>query len=68
MNTDFGVRKAANSAIIREINDQAVHIWLYDTPWAITAHKHVRGLNNFRTHPFGNFVSKPWWGDVWLEP
>ena len=50
-NTDFGVRKAANNAIVREINDQALHIWLYDTPWAIVAQKRVRGLNDFRTAP-----------------
>jgi ABC-type transport system substrate-binding protein len=66
-NVDFGVRKAANNAIDRELNDQAVQIWLFDTPWALVARKRVRGLNDFRTHPFANFVSKPWWGDVWLE-
>jgi peptide/nickel transport system substrate-binding protein len=66
-NIDFGVRKAANNAIDRELNDQAVQIWLFDTPWALVARKRVRGLNDFRTHPFANFVSKPWWGDVWLE-
>jgi peptide/nickel transport system substrate-binding protein len=66
-NTDFGVRKAANSAIIRELNDQALNIWLYDSPWAIVSQRRVRGLNSFRTHPFGNFNAKPWWGDVWFE-
>jgi peptide/nickel transport system substrate-binding protein len=66
-NTDFGVRKAAINAIDREINDQALHVWLYDTPWALIGQRRVRGLNNFRTHPFGNFVSKPWWADVWLR-
>jgi peptide/nickel transport system substrate-binding protein len=65
-NTEFGVRKAANNAIDREINDQALHIWLFDTPWSIVAQKRVRGLNSFRTHPFANFVTKPWWGEVWL--
>jgi ABC-type transport system substrate-binding protein len=65
--TDFEVRKAANNAIVREINDQAINIWLYDTPWAVIANKRVRGLNSFRTHPFANFVAKPWWGDVWLQ-
>jgi peptide/nickel transport system substrate-binding protein len=65
-NTDFGVRKAANSAIVRELNEQAINLWLFDTPWAIVAGKRVRGLNDFRTHPFGNFTAKPWWGDVWL--
>jgi peptide/nickel transport system substrate-binding protein len=65
-NTDFGVRKAANDAITREVNDQAINIWLYDTPWAVIAQKRVRGLNSFRTHPFANFAAKPWWSDIWI--
>jgi ABC-type transport system substrate-binding protein len=65
--TDFAVRKPATDAIVREINDQALHIWLFDTPWAIVARQDVRGLDNFRMHPFGNFDSKPWWGDVWIK-
>jgi peptide/nickel transport system substrate-binding protein len=65
--TDFAVRKAANDAVVRETNDQAINIWLHDTPYAIITQSGVRGLNNFRLHPFGNFTSKPWWGDVWLQ-
>jgi peptide/nickel transport system substrate-binding protein len=64
---DFAARKAANDAIIREVNNQATNIWLYDTPYAIIADHRVHGLNSFRTHPFGNFTPKPWWGEVWLE-
>jgi peptide/nickel transport system substrate-binding protein len=63
--TDFAVRKSAYGAITREVNEQAVSIWLHDTPYAIVARRGVRGLNAFRQHPFGNFVAKPWWGDMW---
>jgi peptide/nickel transport system substrate-binding protein len=66
-NLDFGVRKAAVNAMDRELNDQALQIWLFDTPWAIVAQQRVRGLNGFRTRPFANFDSKPWFGDVWLR-
>jgi peptide/nickel transport system substrate-binding protein len=66
-NTDFGVRKAAINAIDRELNEQALQIWLFDTPWAIVAQPRVKGLDGFRLHPFANFDSKPWFGDVWLK-
>jgi peptide/nickel transport system substrate-binding protein len=63
--TDLAARRAAIGAIVRETNQQAINIWLYDTPYAIIARPTVRGLNNFRMHPFGNFDPKPWWGDIW---
>jgi peptide/nickel transport system substrate-binding protein len=65
--TEFTVRKAAINAIDKETNKQALHIWLFDTPWAIVAQQRVKGLDGFRTHPFANFDSKPWFGDVWLK-
>jgi peptide/nickel transport system substrate-binding protein len=67
-NTDFATRKAANDKVIQEVNDQAINIWLFDTPYAIVANKKVRGLNSFRKYPFGNFLSKAWWGEVWIQP
>jgi hypothetical protein len=66
-NPDFDARKAANDAVIREANQNAINIWLFDTPYAIITSKTVRGLNSFRTHPFGNFTPKPWWGEVWMQ-
>jgi peptide/nickel transport system substrate-binding protein len=64
---DFETRKAANDRVIREANEQAINIWLFDTPYAIVTSTTVRGLNSFRTHPFGNFTPKPWWGEVWVQ-
>ena len=65
---DFATRKKANDDIIKETNEQAINIWLFDTPYSIIANKQVHGLNSFRTHAFGNFSSKPWWGEVWFQP
>jgi len=64
----FAEQKKANDAVVKELNEQAVNIWLFDTPYAIITHPEVKGLNDFRTHPFGNFTSKPWWGEVWMDP
>jgi peptide/nickel transport system substrate-binding protein len=63
---DFTARKQANDAVIREVNNQAINIWLYDTPYAVVAEPRVHGLNSFRTHPFGNFTPKPWLAEAWL--
>jgi peptide/nickel transport system substrate-binding protein len=65
--TDFDTRKVANDKVIKEINEQALNIWLFDTPYALIASPQVRGLNDFRTRPFGNFLPKPYWGDVWIK-
>ncbi len=65
---DFAERKAANDAVIKEVNENALNIWLFDTPYAIIANNQVRGLNEFRTRPFGNYLPKPYWSDVWIKP
>jgi ABC-type transport system substrate-binding protein len=64
---DFATRKKANDDIIKESNAAAINLWLFDTPYSIIASKKVRGLNSLRTHPFGNFTSKPWWGEYWIQ-
>lgn len=64
---EFAARKAANDKVIKEINEQALNIWLFDTPYSLIANSQVRGLNDFRTRPFGNFLPKPYWGDVWIK-
>jgi peptide/nickel transport system substrate-binding protein len=66
-NLDFDVRKKSNDAVVKETNEAAINIWLYDTPYALIATKRVRGLNRFIQFPFGNFTPKPWWGEVWLQ-
>jgi peptide/nickel transport system substrate-binding protein len=63
---DLAERQAAYRDIALETNEQALNIWLYDTPYSIIADKRVRGLNIFRTRRFGNLTAKPWWGEVWV--
>ena len=63
----FEEQKKANDAVVKELNEQAVNIWMFDTPYAIVTSPDVHGLNHFRTHPFGNFTAKPWWAEVWLD-
>lgn len=64
---DFATRKAANDKVIKELNQQVTHIWLFDTPYALIAQNKVLGLNAFRTQPFGNFLPKPYWNAVWIK-
>jgi peptide/nickel transport system substrate-binding protein len=59
-------RKEAYDALFRERNEQAVDIWLFNTPYALVADKDVRGLNWFRTVAVGTFLPKPWVGGMWL--
>jgi ABC-type transport system substrate-binding protein len=65
--TDPVRRKDANDALIRETNDQALSIWLYDTPELFVAGRQVQGLDVFRTHAFANAQAKPWLAEVWLH-
>jgi peptide/nickel transport system substrate-binding protein len=64
---DLEARKKANVAVVKETNEQAINIWLFDTPYAYIAAQRVKGMNEFRTHPFGNFSPKPWWASVWIQ-
>jgi peptide/nickel transport system substrate-binding protein len=65
--TDQKKRKVLNDKVVKEINEQALAIWLFDTPYSLIADPEVRGLNDFRTRPFGNFLPKPYWADVWMK-
>lgn len=64
---DFAARKAANDAAVKEINQNAINLWLFDTPYSLIANKKVFGLNIFRTQPFGNYMPKPYWNTVWVQ-
>ena len=52
---------------MRERNEQAIELWLFNTPYAIIAEPEVHGLNWFRIMGFGNFLPKPWIGGLWVE-
>lgn len=65
---DPAVRQQAYEQLVRERNDQAVDIWLFNTPYALIGNENIRGLNWFRQIGFGNFLPKPYLSGLWLAP
>jgi ABC-type transport system substrate-binding protein len=65
---DVARRKADYLTITKQINDDAVNIWLFNTPYAVISNKNIRGLNELRQRGFGNFMPHPWlWADIWKQ-
>jgi peptide/nickel transport system substrate-binding protein len=64
--TDAESRRTAFQAGLREFNDNAANLWLFDTPYSLVARPFVRGLNGFRDTPFANFDPKTQWASVWV--
>jgi len=63
-------RKAAYDDLARQLNAGFTHIWLYYTPFTYIAQKKVQGLETSQGPghiPFGNFVPKTWWNQIWLS-
>jgi peptide/nickel transport system substrate-binding protein len=61
-------RKAFYLTAAQRLNDQAVNIWLFNTPFAIITAPAIKGLNPLRTHRWGNYLPHPWmWGSVWRQ-
>ncbi|HEY5153907.1 MAG TPA: ABC transporter substrate-binding protein [Acidimicrobiales bacterium] len=65
-NPDQAARKTAYDDLVRQINDAAVNIWTFATPYSIIAQPAVRGLKPATEVPFGNFQPKTWLGGLWL--
>ena len=64
------IRKSAYDDLVRQLNAGLTHVWLYYTPFTYIAQKRVQGLDTPTgpAHiPFGNFMPKTWWGQVWLS-
>ena len=64
---DVDARRAAYNELVTQINESAVNIWLYWTPYSLIASSRVHGLDGAEELPFGNFQPKPWWGQVWIS-
>jgi len=65
---DFATRKAAYEQSTRNINEAALNIWLFNTPYALIAQPNVKGLGPAQQNGFGNFLPKPWfWPGVWKQ-
>ena len=65
--TDQAERQAAYAEVVRLRNAAVPDVWLFNTPFALVADARVRGLNEFRTTSFANYLPKPWIADIWLE-
>ena len=64
------IRKAAYDDLVKQLNAGFTNIWLYSTPYSFIAQKKVQGLDapgGPATIPFGNYVPKVWWSEVWLQ-
>lgn len=65
--TDQEARRNAFRDIVQERNENALDIWLFNTPFSIIADKNIHGLNWFRVYAFNIFQPKPWVGGMWIE-
>jgi ABC-type transport system substrate-binding protein len=65
-NPDVAARKANYNEIVRQINAQALNIWLYWTPFTMIAKPTVRGLDVIKQDPFSDYDPKTWYGRLWL--
>ena len=64
------IRKQAYDDVVKQLNAGFTHIWLYYTPFTYVAQKKVQGFSTPQgpAHvPFGNFMPKTWWGQIWLS-
>lgn len=64
---DRAVRKEAYDAIVDEINEQALCLWLYWTPYSVLAREDVHGLRSMERIPFANFQPKTFFGQLWIS-
>jgi ABC-type transport system substrate-binding protein len=64
------IRRSAYDDVVKQLNAGLTHDWLYYTPFTYATQKKVQGLDSPQgpAHvPFGNFMPKTWWGQVWLS-
>ncbi len=61
-------RKKAYDEFVKERNDNAVDIWLFNVPWALIGENEVRGLNAFRNLGIAGYEAKPWVAGLWIDP
>lgn len=64
---DDAERKANYTELVQQLNEQAVDLWLFFTPYSLIAADRVHGLQTANELPFGNFWPKNWWGEVWVS-
>jgi ABC-type transport system substrate-binding protein len=65
--TAFEARQPGYEALVKDRNEAAVDLWLFNTPYSYIGETNIRGLNWFRTIGFGNFLPKPYIGGMWID-
>jgi peptide/nickel transport system substrate-binding protein len=63
----FEARQPGYEALVKDRNENAIDIWLFNTPYSLIGDKNIRGLNWFRSIGFGNFLPKPYMGGLWID-
>jgi peptide/nickel transport system substrate-binding protein len=63
---DTEARKEAYADLIKLLNEQAVNVHLFFTPYSIVYTDRVHGVQSAAEVPFGNFMPNAIWGQVWL--
>jgi peptide/nickel transport system substrate-binding protein len=65
--SSFEARQPGYTQLVKDRNQAAVDLWLFNTPYSLIGETNIRGLNWFRTVGFGNFLPKPWIGGLWID-
>jgi hypothetical protein len=60
------VRKAAYSDLVKELNANAINLWLYSIPNTLVANPRVHGLDAVARTPFATYEPKTWFGRLWV--
>jgi ABC-type transport system substrate-binding protein len=63
----FDARQPGYERLVKDRNENAVDIWLFNTPYSLIGDSNIRGLNWFRMIGFGNFLPKPYIGGLWID-
>jgi len=63
----FDARAPGYEQLVKDRNEAAVDLWLFNTPYSYIGETNIRGLNWFRTIGFGNFLPKPYIGGLWID-
>jgi peptide/nickel transport system substrate-binding protein len=63
----FEARQPGYEQLVKDRNEAAIDIWLFNTPYSLIGETNLRGLNWFRSVPWGNLLPKPYIGGLWID-
>jgi ABC-type transport system substrate-binding protein len=64
------IRKQAYDDLTVQLNKGVTNIWMYNTPYSFIAQKKVHGFDSAfgpEHVPFGNYIPKTWWSEIWVS-